>query len=76
MESLLRMLSGSLTMLVLSRKVNERVYLDVCGGIWVTVVSVRGNTIRLGFEADKQVRIVRTELEDRNNEENAHHGTK
>ena len=47
-------------MLVLSRKINESVVID--GGIRVMVVGVRGNQIRLGFEAPSGVRIFREEL--------------
>ena len=47
-------------MLVLSRKVNESVIID--GGIRVMVVGVRGNQVRLGFEAPSGVRIFREEL--------------
>jgi len=48
------------TMLVLSRKMNESVIID--GGIRVMVVGVRGNQVRLGFEAPSGVRIFREEL--------------
>jgi carbon storage regulator len=48
------------TMLVLSRKINESVIID--GGIRVMVVGVRGNQVRLGFEAPSGVRIFREEL--------------
>jgi carbon storage regulator len=47
-------------MLVLSRKMNESVIID--GGIRVMVVGVRGNQVRLGFEAPHGVRIFREEL--------------
>jgi carbon storage regulator len=47
-------------MLVLSRKINESVMID--GGIRVMVVGVRGNQVRLGFEAPSGVRIFREEL--------------
>ncbi len=47
-------------MLVLSRKMNESVIID--GGIRVMVVGVRGNQVRLGFEAPNGVRIFREEL--------------
>jgi len=47
-------------MLVLSRKVNESVIID--GGIRVMVVGIRGNQVRLGFEAPSGVRIFREEL--------------
>jgi carbon storage regulator CsrA len=47
-------------MLVLSRKVNEEII--IAGNIRVTVVSIRGNQVRLGFTAPKDVSIQRSEL--------------
>ena len=47
-------------MLVLSRKVGEKVVVDGC--ITVTVVAVDGNKIRLGITAPPQVRIDREEI--------------
>jgi carbon storage regulator len=47
-------------MLVLSRKLGEKVVLD--GGITVTVVEVRGNRVKIGIDCPGQVRIVREEL--------------
>ena len=47
-------------MLVLSRKVNEQIVIG--DNIRVTVVSIRGNQIRLGFEAPPDVLIFREEL--------------
>lgn len=47
-------------MLVLSRKRNESILID--GAIRITVVSIRGNQIRLGIEAPDQVRVFREEL--------------
>ncbi len=48
-------------MLVLTRKPNQK--LNIGGDIVITVVKVRGNTIRLGIEAPKDVRVIRSELE-------------
>ena len=45
-------------MLVLSRKKNESI---VIGGVTVTVVSVKGSTVRLGIEAPREVPISRLE---------------
>jgi carbon storage regulator len=50
-------------MLVLSRKVNETIVIN--GDIRVTVVSIRGNQVRLGFDAPDSVGIFREELYDR-----------
>jgi carbon storage regulator len=47
-------------MLVLSRKFNESIIID--GSIKITVVEIRGNSIRLGIEAPREVGIMREEL--------------
>jgi carbon storage regulator len=47
-------------MLVLSRKPGEKVVLG--NGITLTVVEVRGDRVRLAFDAPDQVRILRAEL--------------
>lgn len=47
-------------MLVLSRKVNEQIIIG--DNIRVTIVSIRGNQVRLGFEAPSDVLIFREEL--------------
>ena len=47
-------------MLVLSRKANECV---VIGGlVKVYIVSVKGNSVRLGFEGPKEVEVLRGEI--------------
>lgn len=50
-------------MLVLTRKIGERVAIGV--DTWVTVVGVVGNRVRLGLDAPKQVTILRQEILDR-----------
>ena len=50
-------------MLVLSRKKNERVHVGEFG--IVTVVEVRGEKVRLGFEFDRSIPIHRGEVYDR-----------
>ena len=47
-------------MLVLSRKADERIQIgpDIC----VTVLSIKGGRVRLGFEAPRNVRISRGDL--------------
>jgi carbon storage regulator len=47
-------------MLVLSRKVNEQIVIDE--RIVVTVLRIRGDTVRLGFEAPKDVAVHREEV--------------
>jgi carbon storage regulator len=47
-------------MLVLSRKPGEQVVL--CNDVTLTVVEVRGERVRLAFDAPEQVRILRAEL--------------
>ncbi len=47
-------------MLVLSRKPGEQVVLG--NGVTLTVVEVRGERVRLAFDAPSQVRILRAEL--------------
>jgi len=44
-------------MLVLSRKVGEKIHIG--GNVFVTVVSIKGNTVRLGVEAPDEVSITR-----------------
>ncbi len=48
-------------MLVLSRKVGERIVLPG-SGVTVTVLSQRGRTIRLGFDAPPDVLVCREEI--------------
>lgn len=48
-------------MLVLSRKVGERILIG--DGIVVTVVRIGPNSVRLGVAADKGLKILRDELE-------------
>ena len=47
-------------MLVLSRKPQEGV--TIAGGIEVTVISIRGNRVKLGISAPANVSVMRTEL--------------
>lgn len=48
-------------MLVLTRKLSQQLHIG--NDIVITVVKVRGNTIRLGIEAPRDVRILRSELD-------------
>ncbi len=47
-------------MLVLSRKVKEQIVIG--NNILMTVVSIRGNQVRIGFEAPLNIPIFRDEL--------------
>lgn len=47
-------------MLVLSRKLNERIV--IADNIVVTVVDIRRDVVRLGFEAPKEIPIHRQEV--------------
>ena len=50
-------------MLVLSRKMNERIV--IAGGeIVLTVVSIRGDKVRIGVEAPKDISVHRGEVQD------------
>src|SRR5471030_2760277 len=52
--------SRRIVMLVLTRKPGEKVLIG--NGIGVTVAEVKGNKVRLAFEAPDDVRILRAEL--------------
>ena len=47
-------------MLVLSRKRNEQVLVD--GQITIEVLQIKGNTVRLGISAPREVKVMRGEL--------------
>jgi len=49
-------------MLVLSRKTNESIV--ICDNIVVTVVEIRGDKVRLGIEAPREVSVHRREVYD------------
>jgi carbon storage regulator CsrA len=51
-------------MLVLTRKVNQQIRLG--DNITVTILRVQGNSIRIGVEAPREVRVIRGELEPEN----------
>jgi len=46
-------------MLVLSRKVGEAIQ---AGSVWVKVIEVNGNKVRLGLTAPEDIAILREEL--------------
>jgi carbon storage regulator len=47
-------------MLILRRRIGERIVID--GRIEVTVLHVRGGKVRLGFNAPRNVRVLREEV--------------
>jgi carbon storage regulator len=53
-------------MLILTRRVGESIVITTADGqeIEMVVLGQKGNQIRLGFEADKSIDIVRSELLD------------
>jgi carbon storage regulator CsrA len=48
------------TMLVLSRRVGERIRIGA--DIWLVVLEINGDKVRLGLDAPKEIDIVREEL--------------
>jgi len=53
-------------MLVLTRKLEQQI--QIGEGITVTVLSVKGNTVKLGIKAPSDVRVLRGELEPKNDD--------
>lgn len=53
-------------MLVLNRKCDQEILID--GNICVKVLSVKGNTVRIGIEAPGEVSILRGELVEADND--------
>jgi len=49
-------------MLVLSRKPMERIHIG--DSVVVTVLKIRGNTVRIGIDAPKEIYVLRSELQD------------
>jgi len=49
-------------MLVLSRKQKQQI--KIGDDVVLTVLQVKGNTVRLGIEAPKEIHVIRGELED------------
>jgi carbon storage regulator len=56
-------------MLILSRRVGERVVIGE--DISITVLRVKGNQVRLGVEAPKNIAVQREEVSDRTKSEGA-----
>ncbi len=51
------------TMLVLSRKVGQRIVLPQCG-ITITVLGIQGNRVRVGIDAPASIDVFREEVLD------------
>jgi len=49
-----------IAMLVLTRKLDESI--RISDNIKITVLRIKGNTVRIGIEAPRDVRVIRTEL--------------
>ena len=55
-------------MLILSRKINERIMIG--DDISISIVEVRGDQVRIGVDAPKSVKVFRQEVFDAIREEN------
>lgn len=51
-------------MLVLTRKIQEKI--RISDDITVTILRIKGSTVRLGIEAPRDVRVIRGELAEQN----------
>lgn len=51
-------------MLVLTRKISQQI--QIGDGVVITILQVKGNSVRVGIEAPREVRVVRGELEPKN----------
>ena len=50
-------------MLVLTRKISQQI--QIGDGVVITILQVKGNAVRVGIEAPREVRVVRGELQPR-----------
>ncbi len=55
-------------MLILSRRLNEKVVIG--DGIVLSIIEIRGDQVRLGIDAPKEVKVFRQEVYDAIQEEN------
>lgn len=53
-------------MLVLSRKKHESI--EIAGGVTVSVVGIVGDRVKLGIAAPRDVRVLRSELQPRDDD--------
>ena len=49
-------------MLILSRKINEKVVID--DHITISIIEIRGDQVRIGIDAPKKVKVFRQEVYD------------
>jgi carbon storage regulator len=61
---------GRNTMLVLSRRIGESIVID--GDIYIKVLDVKGDRIKLGIVAPKEVPIFRTEISEHEENHDVH----
>jgi carbon storage regulator len=47
--------------LVLSRKVGDKI--KIGDDVYVTIVNIRGGTIRVGIDAPRETKVIRSEIE-------------
>ena len=52
-------------MLILTRRLGERLVIGENGEIKVTILAIKGNQIRLGVEAPKEITVHREEIYER-----------
>jgi len=67
-KSVLFILKGGYTMLVLTRSVGERLIINN-GEIKLSILEVKGNQVRIGIDAPKKVSVHREEIFNRINKE-------
>jgi carbon storage regulator len=61
-------------MLVLTRSINERLFIGSKGEVTIKVISIVGNQVRLGIEAPREVEVHREEIFNRLHGFNRIHG--
>ena len=62
LDWLLRSVTRSMTLLILTRRSNERIFIGE--GIVLSVLAIEGNRVKLGIDAPKDVSILREEVRD------------
>jgi carbon storage regulator len=58
-------------MLILTRRCGERIVIGDDAGITITILGIKGNQIRIGIDAPKDVSVHREEIYDRIRQEQA-----